>query len=95
LLAHSRAAAGWRVRSRKSTTPFVKSFYPHVYHELAHASASWFVHGCHDGHVIEATVTATTAVQQTAVQLILQSCFPVIQSLKHHALLPQHTPYCP
>jgi hypothetical protein len=91
--AHSRAAAGWRVRSGKSTIPFVKSFYPPVYHEPAQGSASWFVHGCHDGRDIEATVTATAAVQQTAVQLVLQSHFPVIQCLKSLALLPQHTPY--
>jgi hypothetical protein len=47
--ARSRGAASWRVRSQKSVTPFDKSFYPPMYNEPAHASASWFGHLCHDG----------------------------------------------
>ena len=82
LLHRSRAAASWHVCSQKSTTLFVKSIYPLVYYELALALASWFVLGYDDCDDIEVRVTATAAVQQTAVQLILQSRFPVIQCLK-------------
>jgi hypothetical protein len=75
LLPRSHGAASWHVRSQKSVTPFDKSFYPPMYHELAHASASWFVHGYHDGWDIAAVVTATPAVQTPAIRL-LQSRFP-------------------
>ena len=65
LLPCSRGAASWRVHSLKSVTPFVKSFYPVVYHEPAHASTNWFSQTCHDGQDFEVAIFVTLAVQTT------------------------------
>ena len=95
LLPCSRAAADWRVCSQKSTTTFVKSFYPLVYHELAHTSVSWLVHKCHSGRDIEAMVTATTAVQKSAMPPILCLCFLAHRWPNHHFLLLEYNSYRP
>jgi hypothetical protein len=95
LLPCSCGATSWRVHSPKSVTPFVESFNPLVYHELAYTSVSWLVHKCHNGRDIEAMTTATPAVQKSAMSPILRLRFLANRWPNHHSLLLERNSYGP
>ena len=74
LLFQQRCASVWQWCSPSNNSPIIKPFIQYVYHILAHVSASWLGHRCHNGRDIEVVVFASPVVQKSAIQPVLCLC---------------------